>query len=170
MSWYQRLSYTNNCLFWFFGLARSIFILAPLVYLFFGYGIYNASSAQIIVFAVPHLLCSIAVTNYLFGEVRWPFFSELFETAQSIFLIGPIIGAIMDPGAPKFKVTPKGKQLDANFVSLLSIPFYIILILTIVGLPAAPCRCVWRKMTSSLIRSLKIIRTENQSYIRVLTP
>ena len=140
LSWYQRLCYTNNCLFWFFGLARSIFILAPLVYLFFGYGIYNASTAQIMVYAVPHLLCSVAVTNYLFGEVRWPFFSELFETVQSIFLIGPIIGAIINPEAPRFKVTPKGKNLDSNFISLLSVPFYIILGLTLVGLPAAAIR------------------------------
>ncbi len=140
LSWYQRLCYTNNCLFWFFGLARSIFIIAPLVYLFFGFGIYNASPAQILVYAVPHLLCSMAITNYLFGEVRWPFFSELFETVQSIFLVGPIIGAILNPSAPKFKVTPKGKNLDSDYLSLLSVPFYIILVMTLVGLPAAAAR------------------------------
>nr|MDA8388411.1 UDP-forming cellulose synthase catalytic subunit [Nitrospiraceae bacterium] len=137
LSWQQRLCYTNNCIFWLFGLARTVFILAPLAYLLFGFQIYNASTPQILVFALPHLLCSMAAVNYLYGEVRWPFFSELLETAQGIFLIVPVLGAIMNPRAPRFKVTPKGRNLDSDFMSTFSLPFYLILALLLTGLPAA---------------------------------
>ncbi|NPA95903.1 MAG: glycosyltransferase, partial [Thermodesulfobacteria bacterium] len=37
---YQKVSYVNSCLYWFFGLARIVFIVAPLLYLFFGLHIY----------------------------------------------------------------------------------------------------------------------------------
>lgn len=136
LKWYQKICYTNNCIFWFFGIARSIFILAPLAYLLFGLRIYNASASQILTYALPHLLCSMIVTNYLYGKVRQPFFSELFETAQSIFLIPPTLGVLLNPRSPRFKVTPKGKSLNADFISGLAIPFYVILLLTVIGIPA----------------------------------
>lgn len=142
LKWYQKICYMNSCIFWFFGIARFIFILAPLAYLLFGLRIYNASASQILTYALPHLLCSMMVTNYLYGKVRQPFFSELFETAQSIFLIFPILGVLLNPRSPKFKVTPKGKNLNTDFVSGLATPFYVILLLTLAGIPAGLFRWV----------------------------
>ncbi|MCD5407228.1 MAG: glycosyltransferase [Desulfotomaculum sp.] len=135
LTWYQKICYTNNCIFWFFGIVRVIFIFAPLAYLFFGLKIYNASGTQILSYALPHLLGSLLVTNYLYGKTRQPFFSEIFETIQSIFLIVPIIGVLLNPRAPKFKVTPKGKSLNKDFVSSMTWPFYIMLFFTLIGIP-----------------------------------
>ena len=79
LRWYQRLCYLNSCIFWFFGLARTVFLVAPVLYLIFGLMVYNASFAQILSYAIPHFISSILITNYLFGKVRKPFFSEIFE-------------------------------------------------------------------------------------------
>ncbi len=136
LKWYQKLCYTNNCIFWFFGMARVIFIFAPLFYLLFTLRVYNVSIEQILSYALPHLLGSFSISNYLYGKVRHPFFSEVFETAQSFFLLFPTIGAILNPKAPTFKVTPKGVSLKESVVNMRVIPFYVLFLLCLVGIYA----------------------------------
>ncbi|MEJ5227289.1 glycosyltransferase family 2 protein [Thermodesulfovibrio sp.] len=136
LRWYQKLCYLNNCIFWFFGLARIIFIFAPLMYLLFNLRVYNVSTEQIITYAIPHLACSLSVSNYLYGRVRHPFFSEVLETAQSFFLIFPTIGAILNPLSPTFRVTPKGTSLKESTINSRVFTFYILLILCLSGIYA----------------------------------
>ncbi len=136
LKWYQKLCYTNNCLFWFFGVARVIFIFAPLFYLLFSFRVYNVSIEQIFAYALPHLIGSFKISNYLYGKVRHPFFSEVFETAQSFFLLFPTIGAILNPKAPTFKVTPKGVSLKESVVNMRVIPFYVLFVLCLLGIYA----------------------------------
>lgn len=136
LKWYQRLCYINNCLFWFFGVARAIFILAPLFYLLFSFRVYNVSIEQIFSYALPHLICAFNISNYLYGKVRHPFFSEVFETVQSFFLLFPTIGAILNPKAPTFKVTPKGVSLKESVVNMRVILFYVLFVLSLIGIYA----------------------------------
>ena len=134
LKWYQKICYTNNCIFWFFGLARVIFIFAPLLYLLFSLRVYNVSIEQILSYAIPHLLYSLSLSNYLYGKVRHPFFSEVFESAQSFFLLFPTIGALLNPQKPTFKVTPKGTSLKQSVVNTRVLIFYILLFLCIGGI------------------------------------
>jgi cellulose synthase (UDP-forming) len=123
----QRICYFNSCFFWLFGLARIIFFISPLIFLFFGLRIYNASLAQVGVYAVPHLLASYYVTNYLFGRLRHPFFSELYETIQSIFLAPALLSVFRHPHRPTFRVTPKTMTTRKDALTPLSVPFYVML-------------------------------------------
>ena len=134
LRWYQKLCYTNNCIFWFFGLARVIFIFAPLMYLLFSLRVYNVSIEQILSYAIPHLFYSLSLSNYLYGKVRHPFFSEVFESAQSFFLLFPTIGVLLNPQKPTFKVTPKGTSLKQSVVNMRVLIFYILLVLCIAGI------------------------------------
>ena len=136
----QRVCYLNCCLFWFFGLARLVFFLSPLLYLYFGVRVYNASEWQVLEYAVPHILGSILTTDYLYGRVRHPFFSELYEAVQSIYLVPVILSTILNPRSPRFKVTPKGKSLEEEYLSPLAGPFYILFFLSIMGIVAAVFR------------------------------
>lgn len=120
----QRLCYFNSCFFWFFGLARFTFFLAPLMLLFFGFRIYNASLAQVLVYAVPHLVSAHFISNFLFGKHRHPFFSELYEAIQSIYMVPAVISVFLRPRSPVFKVTPKAISLKEDFLSHLAAPFY----------------------------------------------
>jgi len=140
LNWAQRICYLNCCLFWFFGLARLVFFLSPLLYLYFGVRVYNASEWQVLEYAVPHILGSILVTDYLYGRVRHPFFSELYEAVQSIYLVPVILSTILNPRSPRFKVTPKGKSLEKEYLSPLAGPFYILFFLSIMGILAAVFR------------------------------
>jgi cellulose synthase (UDP-forming) len=136
----QRICYLNTCIFWFFGFARFMFFLAPLLYLFFGFNIYNATLEQVLAYAAPHILGALILTDYMFGELRHPFFSELYEVVQSVFNVPAVLGTIFRPRSPTFKVTPKTQSLKADALSPLALPFYIMLMVTLAAFPFAILR------------------------------
>lgn len=140
LSWPQRLCYFNSCLFWLFGLARVVFFTAPLCFLYFGLNIYNASLTQVLAYAVPHMFGAIMMSDFMFGHVRHPFFSELYETVQCVFNVPALISTIFRPRSPSFKVTPKAQSLEMDQLSSLAMPFYVMLILTVIAYPAGVLR------------------------------
>jgi cellulose synthase (UDP-forming) len=129
----QRICYLNACLFWMFGFARIIFFLAPLMFLIFGLRIYNASLMQVLVYAVPHLLASYFLSNYLYGRLRHPFYSELFEIIQSIYLVPAVLSVFVNPWAPRFRVTPKTISLEHDARTHLATPFYLMFLLNLLA-------------------------------------
>ena len=129
----QRACYLNACLFWLFGFARMIFFLSPLMFLVFGLRVYNASLMQVLVYAVPHLLASYFVSNHLYGKLRHPFYSELFEIIQSIYLIPAIVSVFLNPWSPRFRVTPKSISLQRDTLTHLATPFYLMLLLNLLA-------------------------------------
>jgi cellulose synthase (UDP-forming) len=131
----QRVCYLNACLYWLFGFARVVFFLSPLMFLFFLLRIYNASLMQVVVYAVPHLMASYAISNILYGRLRHPFFSELFETIQSIYLAPAIMSVFLRPRSPRFRVTPKSVSLENDGPTRLATPFYIMFLLTLLAYP-----------------------------------
>jgi cellulose synthase (UDP-forming) len=136
----QRLCYFNACLYWLFGLARIIFFLSPLMFLFFGLRVYNASLLQVLGYTVPHLIASYFVSNSLYGKLRHPFFSDLFETIQSIFLAPAVLSVFFRPRAPEFKVTPKTISLEKDRLTHLASPFYAMLVAATLAFPVAAWR------------------------------
>ncbi|THB69206.1 MAG: glycosyltransferase [Desulfovibrio sp.] len=149
----QRLCYLNACIFWFFGLARFIFVTSPLMFLFFGLDVYNATLPQVFAYAIPHLASAILLADYMYGHVRHLFFSELYETVQSVFNIPAMLGALFNPRKPSFKVTPKDTSLSADFLSPLAAPFYILLALCFAAVPAA----IYRYIAFPLERDVVLI-------------
>lgn len=143
LRWEQRLSYLNSVLYWFFGYARIIFLLAPAAYLLLGLKIYNANLTEIIAYAVPHILAAIIISDFLYGKVRWAFISELYEYMQSIFTATGVTQALRNPRAPQFWVTPKNEQLEQTQISRLAGPFYLLLAITIASLLAGIYRYIY---------------------------
>lgn len=126
LKWYQKLSYLNANVFWFFGFARFIFLIAPVLYPILGVRIYNASLEDSLTYAIPHFVFSILVSYYLYARTRWNFFSEIYEAIQSIFILPAIISVIISPRKPTFKVTPKGENLEEEFLTPFYKPVYIL--------------------------------------------
>ncbi|HEX6142547.1 MAG TPA: UDP-forming cellulose synthase catalytic subunit [Geminicoccaceae bacterium] len=134
----QRLCYLNSCLFWLFPFSRLVFVAAPLCYLFFGLRIFEATLSEFILFTLPHVLCSLMIANHLFGRLRWPFVSDLYELLLSLFTIRPVLVVLGRPRAPRFRVTPKGDAIVADQVTRLAMPVFILfctlLIAALIGL------------------------------------
>jgi cellulose synthase (UDP-forming) len=136
----QRLCYFSSSFFWFFPFARLTFMLSPLAFLFFSLKIYDSNFVDFLAFAGPHLVAVVLVSNYMFGRVRWTFVSELYELMQSMYTFPAIVKVFLNPRAPSFNVTAKGEILDRDFISPLSKPFYIFLLLNVVAFGAGAYR------------------------------
>lgn len=130
----QRLCYFNSCLFWFFGMARFIYYVAPATFLILGLSIYHASWIQVLGYAVPFVLSTFIVMDFFYGRARQPFFSEIYESVQSMFLIPAVISVFLNPRKPTFKVTPKGHKLENEFLNPLSSSFFLVIVINFVAL------------------------------------
>lgn len=129
----QRVGYFNSCFYWFFPLARMAFILGPLLYLVLGVQVYVGDLSDFLMYGLPHIVGALMLSSILYGHTRWAFASELYEVIQSIHCSGAIFQVLRNPRSPSFAVTPKGENLDENFVSPLARPFYWLIALVCLG-------------------------------------
>lgn len=140
ISFVQRMLYTNFAIYWGFAVSRLVMLLSPVVFLFFSANLCDTTSEELLVYAMPQMLAALITTQYFYGRVRWPFMSQLYETAQAIYVSFAIVEVIRKPRAPTFKVTPKGEDLNDTFISELSWPFYFFLVLNLASIAFG----VWR--------------------------
>lgn len=149
----QRICYAGINLFWLFPLSRLAFMLSPLLYIFFSLEIYQANIQEFGVYALTYLIASFAMQSYLYGKVRWPWVSELYEYIQSVMLIGSIVSVIRNPRKPTFNVTAKGQTLDSNGLSPIAVPYFVIFFVLL----AAAVYSVWRLATEPVASDLLMI-------------
>jgi cellulose synthase (UDP-forming) len=142
LTWAQRIGYLSSCLYWLFPIARFVFLLAPMAFLFFGLKIYNVSGSEFLVYTMPHFIGSMIYATIQFGKVRWPFIGAVYELMQSLYALPAVMSTFIKPRAPSFNVTPKGERLDEDFVSPLATPFYVVFVLTILAFVAAAYRWI----------------------------
>lgn len=133
----QKLCYFNSCFFWFFGIARFIFYLGPALFLILGLKVYYASVNQILVYALPHVISTFIVMDYFYGKVRRPFFSEIYESVQSIFLMPAILSVMLNPKKPTFNITPKGKKVENEFTNPMAAAFLSVGLINLIAVPLA---------------------------------
>lgn len=133
----QRLCYFNCVFFWFFGVSRFIFYLAPAAFLLLGLKVYHASVIQITAYALPYVISTFITMDFLYGKVRHPFFSEIYESVQSLFLIPAVFSAIINPRKPSFKVTPKGNTQESEYLNPMASTFSIVILVNLIAIPLA---------------------------------
>lgn len=150
----QRIGYFNSCFYWFFPLARMAFILGPLLYLLFGVQVYVGDFTDFLMYGLPHIVGALMLSSILYGHTRWAFASELYEVIQSIHCSGAIFQVLRNPRSPSFAVTPKGENLDENFVSPLAKPFYLLIGLVLLGEVAALLRMAFDPVGPGVIAVL----------------
>ena len=144
----QRILFTNFAFYWIFPLARLILLAMPPAFLIFGANVAITTPRDLLIYALPYYFATLINSQYFYGRVRWPFFSQIYETAQSIFLTAGVISVARSPTKPTFKVTPKGEVLEADFVSGLIRPFYVLSAITFVSIVAG----VYRMITQENLR------------------
>lgn len=134
LSWQQRICYFNSCFFWFFGFARFMFYIAPAFFLILGLKIYHASLMEILQYSLPYVLSTFVLMDFFYGRTREPFFSEMYESVQTMFLIPAVISVILNPGKPSFKVTPKGATYTEETLNPQAIAFFVAIAINIMAI------------------------------------
>lgn len=122
----QRLCYLSSMTFWFFPIPRLIFMLAPLTYILLDIKIFVSNLDEAIAYTATYIVINLMLQNYLYGKVRWPWVSELYEYLQGVYLFKAIFSVIANPRKPTFNVTAKGLTLDNDHLSGLAWPFFAI--------------------------------------------
>ncbi|PTE10117.1 UDP-forming cellulose synthase catalytic subunit [Mesorhizobium helmanticense] len=122
----QRLCYTSSTLFWLFPFPRTIFLIAPLFYLFFDLQIFTASGGEFMAYTLAYMIVNLMMQNYLYGAFRWPWVSELYEYVQTVHLLPAVISVILNPRKPTFKVTAKDESIARSRLSEIGKPFFAI--------------------------------------------
>ncbi|MCJ2032793.1 UDP-forming cellulose synthase catalytic subunit [Methylobacterium sp. J-068] len=149
----QRLGYLSSMAYWFFPLPRLIFMLAPLLHIFFDVKMFVSSLDEALAFTATYVVANMMIQNYLYGRVRWPWISELYEYVQGVHLARAIVSVLVSPRTPGFNVTAKGVSLETDHLSPLSWPFFAIF-----GALAAGCAtATWRYLYEPGVTSLMLV-------------
>lgn len=151
LSWPQRICYFNSCFFWLFGFVRFFYFIAPALFLIFGLKIFHASGGHIIAFVIPYVLSIHIIMNYLYSKARQPFFSELYESIQAIFLIPAIISVLINPHKPSFKVTPKGHLQENVSLNPRATIFFIVIVINVIALILAGFKWYYEPLLQDII-------------------
>lgn len=134
LSLHQRLCYFNSCFYWLFGFARFTYFVAPACFLILGLRVYHASLPQILSIVVPYILSTFIVMDFFYGRARQPFFSEIYESVEAMFLMPAVVSVFLNPHQPSFKVTPKGQKMDSDFLNPLAVIFFFIIVVNLVAM------------------------------------
>ncbi len=122
----QRIAYASSALFWLFPLPRLAFVVAPLLYIVFGIKLYVADVHEFVAYTITYMIVNMLMQNYLYGRVRWPWISELYEYVQMPYLVGAIVSVIRNPRKPTFNVTAKGLTTESARLSELAPRYFAI--------------------------------------------
>jgi cellulose synthase (UDP-forming) len=149
----QRLCYMSSMLFWFFPVARTIFLIAPLFYLFFGLEIFTSSGSEFLAYTLSYMIVNLLMQNYLYGEYRWPWISELYEYAQSLYMLPALLSVILNPSKPTFNVTTKNESIETDRLSEIAWPLFGFFLLLVVGVVMTAMRLITQpyKMDVTLV-------------------
>ncbi len=147
----QRLCYLSSMTFWFFPLPRLIFMFAPLLYIFFDLKIVVANVDEAIAYTATYIVVNLLMQNYLYGRLRWPFVSELYEYIQGLFLIRATVAVILSPRKPQFNVTAKNVTLDRDQLSPLALPFFLVFVVLLAGAVVSAYRYLYEPGITDLM-------------------
>jgi cellulose synthase (UDP-forming) len=129
----QRFCYMSSTLFWLFPFPRTIFLFAPLFYLFFDLEIFTSSGGEFMVYSLTYMIVNLMMQNYLYGAFRWPWISELYEYVQTVHLLPAVVSVMLNPRKPTFKVTAKDESVSVSRLSEISRPFFVIFFVLLVA-------------------------------------
>ncbi|MGI6244345.1 MAG: UDP-forming cellulose synthase catalytic subunit [Pseudochelatococcus sp.] len=147
----QRLCYLSSALHWFFPLSRLVFLLAPLLYIFFSLKIFVISESEFLAYVVTYMTVNLLMQNYLYGFCRWPWISELYEYLQSVYLLPAVISALINPRKPSFRVTAKNEVRAESRISDIGLPLFFIFGILAVALAVTIVRIVLWPGTAGLM-------------------
>ncbi|WP_296038106.1 UDP-forming cellulose synthase catalytic subunit [uncultured Agrobacterium sp.] len=134
LSFTQRLCYMSSTLFWLFPFPRTIFLFAPLFYLFFDLQIFVASGGEFLAYTAAYMLVNLMMQNFLYGSFRWPWISELYEYVQTVHLLPAVVSVLFNPSKPTFKVTAKDESISEARLSEISRPFFVIFFVLVIAM------------------------------------
>jgi cellulose synthase (UDP-forming) len=149
----QRLCYANSMLHFFSGIPRLIFLISPLMYLYFELHIINAAAMTLATYAVPHIVQSTLANSHLQGRHRHSFWNQTYEAVLSWYIALPTTVALINPRLGKFNVTAKGGLVEHDFFDWrIAAPYLVLGLLNLIGaVLAIPRFLMWNSFEADTV-------------------
>jgi cellulose synthase (UDP-forming) len=141
LSFAQRICYFTGIWYFFHGLPRLAFLVAPLFFLLFGFKTINSGFIEVLIYYLPSFIATSIGYTIVSRGVRHSFWSEVYETTFCIYLSLTTFLTFLAPKNAKFRVTPKGNLIaSVNFNWRIVLPQILITALTLFGIGMAITR------------------------------
>ena len=105
----QKLEYLSCISYWFFGIKRMIYLIAPLLFSLFGLIIVDCDLKMFLAFWVPTYLIKRFALDALEGRRRSSTWTKIYETILTPVMCKEVLKELIGLGSTKFEVTPKTK-------------------------------------------------------------
>lgn len=135
LSFKQKLEYSSCVSYWYFGLRRFIYLLAPLLFSIFGIIIIDCNLTTFLSIWLPGYLLKRYSLDLLEGKKRSSTWNKIYETIQTPILAFPVLKEFIGFKNTNFDVTPKNTstyQMETSNKKVL-VWHLTLLILNIIG-------------------------------------
>ncbi|MGG0922063.1 glycosyltransferase family 2 protein [Leuconostoc suionicum] len=131
----QRVIYTDGIHYWFSGIYKLVFLMAPIFFLVFGQYSLQTSFSQILVFWLPSFVASQLTFNLVSEKRQTVMLSNIYETATAPFMAYGVFNELFFKSKQKFAVTRKGVNSEDSFYNWRTAwPIIVLLVLSLLGL------------------------------------
>ncbi|MCO7176155.1 glycosyltransferase [Sporolactobacillus kofuensis] len=124
----QRILYLDGLIYWFFGLFKMIYILAPLAFVLLGIYSLNTDLISILEFWLPSFLGSFLSFKIVSKGKRSLIWSHIYDTSMAPRLTISALTELFGLKQLNFKVTPKGATSGKREFHLASVLPHIVLV------------------------------------------
>ncbi|MDJ0898387.1 MAG: glycosyltransferase [Xenococcus sp. MO_188.B8] len=134
LNWLQRLSHFESIFYYFTSIFRIVFLLMPLIYLFFDVVPYKTTTQEMLYFFIPYYFLQLSTFAWLNYRSRSALLSDVYVVSQCFPLALTAIQTMVSPFAQGFKVTPKGTSSDRYIYNwILAAPLIVVFVITLIS-------------------------------------
>ena len=129
----QKVSYLSGYLFWFGSVTKMVFILCPMVYLFFGIPIIECDLIVMASWLIPYSIGQLLVMKTIPTKNQKLLYSIFYDTAVAPHLVFSIIKTLLNLKV-NFNVTPKNTTTDKPYFQFrVVLPHICLLVIIIIS-------------------------------------
>lgn len=130
----QRIDYFASIYYFFHGIPRLVYLLAPLSFLLLGVSPIRAQPLELLHYFFSYYIVAVLVMETVGKGYRRIFWSDVYESLMCFSLSRAVIKALMPSKGFTFVVTPKGLQSSAEKRWKDALPFASMLVLLVIGI------------------------------------
>lgn len=135
LSFIQKVLYIDGIHYWFSGMYKMIFLLAPIAFLVFGQYSLQTDLKSILLFWLPSFISSQLAFNLVADKKQTVTLSNVYESATAPFMSMAVINELFFKSKKTFTVTRKGFNSSVSFYNWRTAwPILILLSLSVIGL------------------------------------
>lgn len=135
LSFMQKLLYLDGIHYWFFGIYKLIYLLAPLLFLVFSIYSIDTDLETLVIFWLPAFLSSQFAFRRIANSKRTTLWSHVYEVALAPFMAASVLGELILKKNFNFSVTRKGVQSqNRQILWRTTFPYVLLTIFSLIAI------------------------------------